>query len=232
MLDFVLAVLAAVRVFVRSRSDTALELFALRQQVAVLKRQRRRPTPRPLLLDHPPASVAPMVRRAAHRETGDRGPVASSWLSPLLALAIPTTRGPAANQRGDSYPDPSPGGGECGLGRAQDPWGTLEARLRRLRTQRRPVSAPRATPRRSRHPLVGLPRQPPRGDRRLRFLHRPHVDPPAALVLLRHRTPSPHDSACQRDPRADARVGGATTAGRVSWRWSAPLHAVRPRLDV
>src|ERR1700688_5246067 len=44
MLDFVLAVLAAVRVFVRSRSDTALEVLALRQQVAVLKRQRPRPT--------------------------------------------------------------------------------------------------------------------------------------------------------------------------------------------
>ena len=73
----------------------------------------------------------------------------------------------------DSYPDPSPGGGECGLGRAQDPWGTLEARLRRLRTQRRPISATRSTPRRSLQPLVGLPRQPPRGDRRLRFRHRP-----------------------------------------------------------
>jgi putative transposase len=34
-----------------------------------------------------------MVGRAAHRETGDRGPVASSWLSPLLALAIPTAGG-------------------------------------------------------------------------------------------------------------------------------------------
>src|SRR6202166_3787448 len=44
MLDFVLAVLAAVRVFVRRRSDTALELLALRQQVAVLKRQAPRPT--------------------------------------------------------------------------------------------------------------------------------------------------------------------------------------------
>ena len=44
MLDFLLAVLAAVRVFVRSRSDTALELLALRQQVAVLKRQAPRPT--------------------------------------------------------------------------------------------------------------------------------------------------------------------------------------------
>src|SRR5260221_12907059 len=44
MLDFLLAVLAAVRVFVRSRSDTALEVLALRQQVAVFKRQRPRPT--------------------------------------------------------------------------------------------------------------------------------------------------------------------------------------------
>ena len=32
-------------------------------------------SPRPLLLDQPPASVAPMVGRAAHHETGDRGPV-------------------------------------------------------------------------------------------------------------------------------------------------------------
>src|SRR5260370_37331148 len=44
MLDFLFAVLAALRVFVRSRSDIALEVLALRQQVAVLKRQRPRPT--------------------------------------------------------------------------------------------------------------------------------------------------------------------------------------------
>src|SRR6202043_813638 len=106
----------------------------------------------------------------AHRETGNRRPVASSRLSPLLALAIPTARRPAANQRGDADPAPSPGGGECGLGRNLDPRGTLEARLRRLRTQRRPVSATRATPRRSRQPLGGLPRQPPRGNRPLRFI--------------------------------------------------------------
>jgi putative transposase len=35
--------LAVVRVFLRSRSDTALEVLALRQQVAVLKRKRPRP---------------------------------------------------------------------------------------------------------------------------------------------------------------------------------------------
>jgi len=44
MLEFLFSILAALRVFVCSRSDTALEVLALRQQVAVLKRQRPRPT--------------------------------------------------------------------------------------------------------------------------------------------------------------------------------------------
>src|SRR6266851_3407741 len=211
MLDFLVAVLAAVRVFVRSRSDTALEVLALRQQVAVLKRQRPRPT----------LTRLDRLFWTSLRHLWPR----SSRLSPLLAVAIPTSRGPAEDQRGDSDPDPSPGSGECGPGGAQDPRGTLEARLRRLRTQRRPVSATRSAPRQSRHPLVGLPRQPPRGDRRLRFLHRPHVDLPVALVLLRHRTPSAQDPARQRDSRADTRVGRATTPGCISWRWSASLHA-------
>src|ERR1700737_4724612 len=44
MLEFLFSVLAVLRVFVCSRSDTPLEGPALRQQVAVLKRQRPRPT--------------------------------------------------------------------------------------------------------------------------------------------------------------------------------------------
>ena len=43
--EFILSMLAVVRVFFRSRGDTALEVLALRQQVAVLKPKR----PRPLL---------------------------------------------------------------------------------------------------------------------------------------------------------------------------------------
>ena len=43
MVQFFLNILAALRVFVRSRGDTALEILALRQQLAVLKRQRPRP---------------------------------------------------------------------------------------------------------------------------------------------------------------------------------------------
>ena len=43
MLQSILAFLLALRVFFRSRSDVALEVLALRQQVAVLKRKRPRP---------------------------------------------------------------------------------------------------------------------------------------------------------------------------------------------
>jgi putative transposase len=43
VLESILALVAALRVFLRSRSDTALEILALRQQLAVLKRKRPRP---------------------------------------------------------------------------------------------------------------------------------------------------------------------------------------------
>ena len=43
MLESILALVAACRVFFRNRSDTALEILALRQQLAVFKRKRPRP---------------------------------------------------------------------------------------------------------------------------------------------------------------------------------------------
>lgn len=43
MLPFVLALLAAIRVSFRSRAEIAIEVLALRQQLAVLKRKRPRP---------------------------------------------------------------------------------------------------------------------------------------------------------------------------------------------
>ena len=43
MIAFILALLAACRVFFRSRQDLALEILALRQQVAVLKRKHPKP---------------------------------------------------------------------------------------------------------------------------------------------------------------------------------------------
>jgi hypothetical protein len=44
VLEFILSLLAALRVFFRCRCDTALEVLALRQQVAMLKRKHPRPT--------------------------------------------------------------------------------------------------------------------------------------------------------------------------------------------
>jgi hypothetical protein len=46
--EFIVALLAAVRVFFRSRRDSALEILTLRQQVAVLKRKQPRPRLNPL----------------------------------------------------------------------------------------------------------------------------------------------------------------------------------------
>ena len=43
VLAFIIAFLAAVRVLFRSRVDTSLEVLALRQQIAVLKRKRPAP---------------------------------------------------------------------------------------------------------------------------------------------------------------------------------------------
>jgi hypothetical protein len=43
VIDIIGAILAACAVFFRNRLDMSLEVLALRQQVAVLKRKRRRP---------------------------------------------------------------------------------------------------------------------------------------------------------------------------------------------
>jgi len=48
VLEFILSILAVIRSFFHSRSDTALEILALRQQLAVLKRKRPRPPLRSL----------------------------------------------------------------------------------------------------------------------------------------------------------------------------------------
>jgi hypothetical protein len=42
VLEFIVSSIVGIRMFFRSRSDTALEVLALRQQVAVLTRKRPR----------------------------------------------------------------------------------------------------------------------------------------------------------------------------------------------
>jgi hypothetical protein len=86
MVEFILALPGALRVFFRSRRDTAIEILALRQPVAVLKRTR----PRPKL------------------NTLDR--LASRRVSAQLEAAVPATLRPAEDHLRDSCSDPTPGG--------------------------------------------------------------------------------------------------------------------------
>ncbi len=109
MLEFLLSLLAAVRVFFpRSRrycsGGPRAPPASRRAQTSTAAADADLPGPR--LLDHALTRVAALGERLAHRQTGDRRPVASRRLSPVLALAIPARQGPAADHRGDadSYP--------------------------------------------------------------------------------------------------------------------------------
>ena len=74
MVSILLACFAAARVFLRSRADTAVEILALRQQLAVLKRRRPRP----------PLSALDRLFWTVLRETWDR------WKD-VLVLVKPDT---------------------------------------------------------------------------------------------------------------------------------------------
>ena len=92
-----LAFLAAIRIFFRPRLDISLEVLALRQQVAVLKRKRPQPSLNRLdrlFLDDSSADMAAMVGCSGHCKTGDGGRMASGGLWPVLALAITAARRP------------------------------------------------------------------------------------------------------------------------------------------
>ena len=63
LVESILSFLAALGVFFQRRTDTALEILALRQQVAVLKRKRPRPDfelHRPILVDYPSPVLVPL----------------------------------------------------------------------------------------------------------------------------------------------------------------------------
>jgi hypothetical protein len=89
---------------------------------------------RPFLLDQSAEPLARMVESSNHRETGYRDQMGSGGFSAVLALAISVLRQPAEGQRRDSDSHPFSGDREFPLGRAEDPRGTAEARLRGLQT--------------------------------------------------------------------------------------------------
>ena len=66
--------------------------------------------------------------------------------------------------------------------------------------------------RRSGQTVAGISAQPPRGDRRLRLVHRADSNLPVTVLLLRDRARTPQDPALQRDATSVGRGGGATVA--------------------
>jgi len=100
----VLAVIAALRVFFRSRLDTSLEVLALRHQVAVLKRKRQRTRltriDRLLWITLRSAwsrwSDALVIVKPSHCDR-----LASQRISTVLALAIALSRWTAQSKRRD-----------------------------------------------------------------------------------------------------------------------------------
>ena len=91
MFEFILSMLAVFRVFLHSRGDTALEVLALRQQVAVLKRKRPRPVLNSLdrLFWTMLCRFWPRWKRPPRdREAGDRRRLAPRRFPALLALVF------------------------------------------------------------------------------------------------------------------------------------------------
>ena len=163
MVDLILALIAAGRVFFRSRSETALQVLALRQQVAVLKRKRPRPLlnwldrlfwtalrtlwPRwsDVLLIVKPETVVGWHRagfrlywRWRSRRYGGRPKISQEIRKLVRTLAIENSD----------------------WGAAQDPWRTAETRLRSLRKHSCKIAAPTPTARGSGQTLALLPRKP------------------------------------------------------------------------
>ena len=149
MLPVVLALIAAARVFFQSRTDIAVEVLALRQQLAVLKRKRPRP---PL---HPLDRLFWTVLRATW----------SRWKDVLLVVKPETVVGwhRAGFQLYWRWKSRPRGGRpriteevrvqirrlakeNSDLGRAENPWRIAEARLRALREDRRALLAADSAP--------------------------------------------------------------------------------------
>ena len=82
MPQFFFAVLVAFRVFFRTRADIALEILALRQQVAVLKRKRPRP----------PLNVCDRLFWTTLRRFWSRWPDVLVIVKPETVVACCTTR--------------------------------------------------------------------------------------------------------------------------------------------
>ena len=126
---------AATRFASSTRRDLLLEILALRHQLGVLARSNRRFARLTVAVADPATTVAAVERRARPGPAGYSRPLALRSVSSLLAMALATSR-TATHRFTMSRPDSALGRRKPSLGCAADPWRTLEAGNRRLRTHR------------------------------------------------------------------------------------------------
>ena len=222
----------AVRRALRSKHDLMLENLALRQQLAVLTRQR------------------------AHTRTKPADRLFWSWLSrywpgwrSTLVMVQPETvirwhrtawRGYWTWKSRARHPGRPPISKErqglIARSATENPrWGAVRipgratrARLRGERGDGEVLSAEGAAP--SAVPvLANLPRQPPPAALGCGLLHRPHAHLQDAVRLLLHHARAPPHRAFQRDSTSDSAMGVASVAGGDAVGAAAPLSDPGPR---
>src|SRR3954466_10832099 len=179
--------------FFRSRTEIALEVLALRQQMGVLKRKRPRPRLSPLdrlfwtvlrttwshwrdaLVIVKPETVVGWHRagfrlcwRWKSRRRGGRPRITPELRALIRRLAQENTGWGAPRIHGE-----------------------LQKRLYPVRANRRPPSLANAAERRRSQEMARISSQPPRGHRRLRLLHRSDREFPSVVLFLRHRARTP-----------------------------------------
>ena len=124
MKTLLLAMLSAVQSSLISRRALALENLALRQQLAVLRRQAKRPKRQPggsRVLGLSGAGVARVADGLDDREACDGDPLAPQGVRPVLEVDESQAGRATPYGRRDSHPHPRDGPRQRRLGRAAHP---------------------------------------------------------------------------------------------------------------
>jgi hypothetical protein len=235
VLPFVLALLTAARVFFRSRTEIALEVLALRQQLSLLKRKRARPR-----LNAPDRLFWTMLRQTWSR-----------WKDVLVIVKPETVvgwhrAGFRLYWRWRSWPrggrsrisqeirvlirrlaQENPGWGAPKIHGEFEKLGlvvsetTVARYLRRALRRGDPAKRWLAFLRNHREAIAGLD-----------FLHRADGDVSRVVLRLRRRTRTPPDPALQRHATPVGRVGRAAVARSFSGNRFLSLCHPGSRLDL
>jgi hypothetical protein len=235
VIDILGAILAALAVFFRSRLDVSLEMLALRQQVAVLKRKRRRlvlsrldrlfwimlrsvwPRWSDVLAIVKPATVIAWHRKCFRlywrwrfRQRGGGPRIAEEVRSLIRKMRLGNDDSGAPKRHGELL--------KLGFNISER---TVARYLRGLRPRAgKPDQRWKTFLANHREVIVAFD-----------FLHCTHVDVQAA-VLLPHRAWPAQDSALQRYRSSHIGMGCAAVAGNLPRGGPIPLHHLRPRLEI